>query len=91
LTAEEKQATVRDLLSARSGVYWEGPFAIGAYRAAYTGLGAIGQQITVIPLLDLVVAHKTVPDGGKSVSHQQYLDVLDVLLRADCRRTGKCS
>jgi CubicO group peptidase (beta-lactamase class C family) len=70
---------------------WEGPFATGAYRGAYTGLGAIGQQITVIPLLDLVVAHKTVPDGGKSVSHQQYLDVLDVLVQAGCRRTGKCS
>ena len=69
---------------------WDGPFAKGGYRGAYTGLGAIGQQITVIPLLDLVVAHKTVP-GRESVSHQQYLDVLDVLVQAGCRRTGKCS
>ena len=67
---------------------WEGPFATGGYRGAYTGLGAIGQQITVIPALDLVVAHKTVPDQGKSVSHAQYLEVLDVLVQAGCRQPG---
>jgi CubicO group peptidase (beta-lactamase class C family) len=69
---------------------WDGPFATGGYRGAYTGLGAIGQQITVIPALDLVVAHKTVPNDGKSVSHAQYLEVLDVLVQAGCRNTGRC-
>jgi CubicO group peptidase (beta-lactamase class C family) len=69
---------------------WDGPFATGGYRGAYTGLGAIGQQITVIPALDLVVAHKTVP-AGKSVSHTQYLEVLDLLVQAGCRQTQKCS
>jgi len=70
---------------------WDGPFATGGYRGAYTGLGAIGQQITVIPALDLVVAHKTVPAGGKSVSHTQYLEILDLLVQAGCRQTRKCS
>ena len=69
---------------------WDGPFATGGYKGAYTGLGAIGQQITVVPALDLVVAHKTVPDQGRSVSHAQYLEVLDLLVQAGCRNTKRC-
>ena len=68
---------------------WDGPMAAGAYRGAYTGLGAVGQHITVLPVLDLVVAHKTRPGQNRSVSHQQYLEVLDVLVQAGCR-TRKC-
>ena len=68
---------------------WDGPFASGAYRGAYTGLGAIGQHITVLPVLDLVVAHKTRPGQNGSVSHAQYREVLDVLVQAGCR-TRKC-
>jgi hypothetical protein len=68
---------------------WDGPFASGAYRGAYTGLGAVGQHITVLPVLDLVVAHKTRPGQNGSVSHAQYLEVLDVLVQAGCR-TRKC-
>lgn len=73
---------------------WNGPHATGAYEGAYTGLGAIGQHITVVPKLDLVVVHKTVPgqvdSAGRqrSVTHRQYLEVLDLLLRAHCR--GPC-
>lgn len=63
---------------------WDGPHATGPYRGAYTGLGAVGQQITVIPALDLVVVHKTRPGQGRSVSHQQYLEALDVLVRGAC-------
>jgi CubicO group peptidase (beta-lactamase class C family) len=69
---------------------WDGPFAKGPYRGAYTGLGAVGQHITVIPALDLVVAHKTRPGDGRSVTHQQYLSVLDELIQAGCRVRG-CS
>jgi CubicO group peptidase (beta-lactamase class C family) len=64
---------------------WDGPHATGAYRGAYTGLGAVGQQITVIPVLDLVVVHKTQPGQGRSVSHGQYLEVLDILVKAGCK------
>ena len=60
---------------------WDGPAAAGPYRGAYTGLGAVGQHLTVIPALDLVVVHKTRPGQGRSVSHQQFLEVLDVLAR----------
>lgn len=65
---------------------WDGPHATGAYRGAYTGLGAVGQHITIVPVLDLVVVHKTRPGGNRSVSHGQYLEVLDVLVQAACRR-----
>ena len=68
---------------------WDGPFAVGGYRGAYTGLGAVGQHITVLPVLDLVVAHKTRPGQNRSVSHTQYLEVLDALVQAGCR-TRKC-
>jgi len=60
---------------------WDGPSAVGPYRGAYTGLGAIGQQITIIPALDLVVAHKTRPDQGRSVSGAEYQRVLDLLIK----------
>jgi hypothetical protein len=44
----------------------------------------------VLPALDLVVAHKTRPgqrdaEGRpRSVSHEQFLRVLDVLVRSHC-------
>ena len=41
---------------------WDGSTAVGAYRGAYTARGAFGQFITVLPELDLVIAHKTDPD-----------------------------
>ena len=63
---------------------WDGPHSAGAYEGAYTGLGAVGQHITILPKLDLVVVHKTDPASGGSVSHAQYLEVLDLLVRAYC-------
>jgi CubicO group peptidase (beta-lactamase class C family) len=69
---------------------WDGPHAAGAYEGAYAGHGAIGQHITVVPKLDLVVAHKTRPGQRDStgrtrtVSHPEFLRVLDILVRARC-------
>ena len=63
---------------------WDGPHSTGAYEGAYTGLGAVGQHITILPKLDLVVVHKTDPASGGRVSHPQYLEVLDQLVRAYC-------
>ena len=62
---------------------WDGAAEAGTYEGAFTGLGAVGQQITVLPVLDLVVAHKTRP-GGASVSHGQFMEVLDLLIQARC-------
>src|SRR5438445_9778225 len=38
---------------------WDGPSAMGPYRGAYTAAGFAGRYITVLPALDMVVAHKT--------------------------------
>lgn len=71
-------------------LWWvfDGKAAEGVYEGAYTGLGAYGQHITIVPKLDLVVAHKTRPGRGRSVSHEQYLEVLDLLIAAKCQ--GAC-
>lgn len=66
---------------------WDGKDATGAFKGAYSGLGAVGQHITVIPTLDLVVVHKTVPRPGKSVSHSRYVALLTQLLAARCPST----
>jgi CubicO group peptidase (beta-lactamase class C family) len=63
---------------------WDGPQEAGPYDGAFTGLGAVGQHITVLPALDLVVAHKTRPGGAGSVSHGQFLEVLALLIEAHC-------
>lgn len=67
-------------------LWWvfDGPAATGPYRDAYMGHGAIGQHIAVLPALDLVVAHKTSPEGGGRVTHPQFLQVLDLLVRSHC-------
>lgn len=70
-------------------LWWvlDGPWNTGPYEGAYSGFGAIGQYITVIPKLDLVVAHKTIPrqPNNPSVSEQQYFALLDRIIAA---RTG---
>jgi CubicO group peptidase (beta-lactamase class C family) len=63
---------------------WDGPRATGAYAGAYTGLGAVGQHITVLPALDMVLAHKTVPRGNVSVSHEQFMGIVDMIVNAKC-------
>ena len=64
---------------------WDGEWNTGAYEGGYSGLGAVGQHITVLPKLDLVVSHKTAPRRGvRGVSHQQYLRLLDQLVQAHC-------
>lgn len=67
---------------------WDGPAARGAYAGAYTALGAVGQHITVLPRLDLVVVHKTAPGRRGSVSHGRYLELLELLVRARCPGGG---
>jgi CubicO group peptidase (beta-lactamase class C family) len=71
-------------------LWWvfDGPWRQGPYEGAYTGMGAGGQYITVLPKLDLVVAHKTnrAKTQGKSVSGRQYFELLDKLVSARLER-----
>jgi CubicO group peptidase (beta-lactamase class C family) len=62
---------------------WDGPAAVGAYEGAYTGIGAFGQYITVLPPLDMVVAHKSA--DGSTVSRDRYVELVDGVIAARCR------
>ena len=62
---------------------WDGPAAVGPYEGAYTGIGAFGQYITVLPRLDMVVAHKSA--DGHTVSRNQYVELVDGIIAARCR------
>jgi CubicO group peptidase (beta-lactamase class C family) len=67
-------------------LWWifDGPSGQGPYEGAYTGMGAGGQYITVLPKLDLVVAHKTnlAKTNSKSVSGGRYFELLDKIVAA---------
>ncbi len=75
---------------------WDGDTATGPYEGAYSARGAWGQYITVLPAVDLVIAHKTLPSnissmdeyGEVSVSWEQYAGILDRVIAARC--DGPC-
>jgi CubicO group peptidase (beta-lactamase class C family)/Flp pilus assembly protein TadD len=55
---------------------WDKPFAAGAFEGAYTAWGMHGQAIAVLPKLDMVIAHKTLP-VNRDVPLGSYLRLLD--------------
>lgn len=70
---------------------WDAPNSPGPFQGAFTGMGAGGQFITVLPQLDMVVAHKTdtrqpSPHGdgkrGRTVSGREYDAILRMLISA---------
>ncbi len=61
---------------------WDGPATPPAFRGAYTGIGAVGQYITVLPALDMVVTHKTAPFRNRQVGRDQYLKALELVVAA---------
>ena len=63
---------------------WDGEAARGAYEGAYTAAGAFGQYITVLPALDMVVAHKTAVPPRRQTTMPQYLDLLEQIVGARC-------
>jgi CubicO group peptidase (beta-lactamase class C family) len=76
---------------------WDAPNSPGDFGGAFTGMGAGGQYITVLPQLDLVVAHKTDldhppssrPSGRRrNVTIAEYDTTLRMLIAARC--PGKC-
>jgi CubicO group peptidase (beta-lactamase class C family) len=77
---------------------WDAPNSPGPFESAYTGMGAGGQYITVLPKLDMVIAHKTdmgqPPSQGaterrRNVSLTEYDSILRMLIAARCAG-GKC-
>lgn len=74
---------------------WDAPNSDGPFEGAFTGMGAYGQYITVLPKFDMVVVHKTDPgepspsgDGkrSRSVSFREYDAVLRMLIAAAISR-----
>ena len=70
---------------------WDAPNSPGPLKGAYTGMGAGGQYITVLPEFDMVVAHKTdtrqvSPHGPgqrrRSVTGREYDAILRMLISA---------
>lgn len=61
---------------------WDGPNVTDAFQGAYSGRGAYGQYITIIPELDMVVAHKTVPTN--QTGWADYFGILTRLADAHC-------
>ncbi|MBM3293884.1 MAG: serine hydrolase [Candidatus Aminicenantes bacterium] len=68
-------------------LWWvfDGPAARGPYAGGFSGQGAGGQYITVLPAIKLVVAHKLNTATSKPVSSRDYFDVVDLIVRARLR------
>lgn len=68
---------------------WPGTLT-GPYQNAYSANGANGQHITVLPVMDLVVAHKVDfdQDGSRSVSPSEYYTILQMVIESGC--AGAC-
>ncbi|MBL0337263.1 MAG: serine hydrolase [Chitinophagaceae bacterium] len=60
---------------------WDTPDNKGAFEGAYTAQGNFGQYITVLPALDLVIAHKTKAAYERYTSN--YLTILTKLIAAN--------
>lgn len=56
-------------------------------QGAYSAMGAYGQYITVIPKLDMVVAHKVVHEAKENVGVAAYRMLLDLLVA--CRLSAE--
>ena len=63
---------------------WDGKAAVGDYRGAYLAHGLAGQHLAILPKADLVVAHITSKAGGANVSHAEFREILDQVLKARC-------
>ena len=69
---------------------WDAPVwpnvVTGPYQGAYSAIGSNGQYITVLPAMDLVVAHKVdfEADGKAFVSSSQYHSILQMVMESWC-------
>jgi CubicO group peptidase (beta-lactamase class C family) len=61
---------------------WDGPRAVGPFAGAYTGVGAVGQWITVFPSLNLVLAHKTHNIYGRRTATESWQRIIELLFEA---------
>ena len=65
------------------GIMWwifQGEAGTGAFKGGYTARGAMGQYITVLPEIDMVVAHKTDAIYKRSSSWRTYYKLLQMIV-----------
>ena len=65
-------------------MWWvfDGPRAVGPFEGAYTARGAVGQWITVMPAVDLVIAHKTNSVYGRTTSWRSWQRFMELMLES---------
>jgi CubicO group peptidase (beta-lactamase class C family) len=61
---------------------YDGPRAIGPYAGGFTAMGAYGQFITVLPVIDMVIAHKTAVPPARNVDDNDYLRLVRRIVAA---------
>ncbi|MGD8320256.1 MAG: serine hydrolase [Gemmatimonadota bacterium] len=61
---------------------WDGPRAVGPFEGAYTARGAVGQWITVLPAVDMVIAHKTNSAYRRTTSWHSWERMIELLFDA---------
>jgi CubicO group peptidase (beta-lactamase class C family)/predicted small lipoprotein YifL len=61
---------------------YAGEKSTGPWEGAYTGRGAVGQWITVVPKLGMVIAHKTTTDAGGTTDWPEYDRLLTKIFEA---------
>jgi CubicO group peptidase (beta-lactamase class C family) len=61
---------------------WDALTPTDPLAGAFTAWGVGGQYITVVPKLDMVIAHKTDTAGRKAVTARQYDAALRMILAA---------
>lgn len=61
---------------------WDSPAQRPELNGAFTATGNMGQYITVIPSLDLVIALKTKSDYGRSTEYEAYMSFIDKVIDA---------
>ncbi len=61
---------------------WDGPEAVGPFEGAYSARGAYGQYITVLPKLDMVIAHKTKAEYRRRTGWPEYKKLMDIIISA---------
>jgi len=67
---------------------WPGVVA-GPYQGAYSAMGANGQYITVLPAMNLVLAHKVDFDNGsRHISPGEFHTILQMVIESGC--SGEC-
>ena len=72
-------------------MWWvlDGPNAVGPWEGAYTASGAYGQYITVLPALDMAIAHKTaVPPRDRQTPMRMFRGIIERLIAARTETDG---